>query len=317
MLLAAVGLIAAGLGGTGTFASFTAETTNAGNFFATGTLFLHDKVGSGNACTSESNLNTNATVSGCNVLFNIAPLDAGAHWAQLTLTNAGSLNATDIKFDVPGGCTSPSASVFSGGHVSSTYSAGATVTTLSYTGLTGTIKAGDPIVLTDGPNVETFTAKTAGSAGSVTVVPGSTTAFAITTSATIASAPQFSPTSPSASTLCDKLQFVIVETGSGFTGSSDAGANGTSCAYGAQLGTTTTPSGGCTFDPAKTLGTGTGLPVLDTAMQALVNSDGSSTQLDAGASRYYLVGVKLVGTLGNQYQNNRAQFDLHWQIDQA
>ena len=45
MLLTVVGLVAvAAGGGSGTFASFTAETTNAGNTFATGTLVLSNTV---------------------------------------------------------------------------------------------------------------------------------------------------------------------------------------------------------------------------------------------------------------------------------
>src|SRR5687767_11032232 len=44
-------LVAIGVG-TGTFASFTASTTNASNVFSTGRLQLSNKVGTGSACFS-------------------------------------------------------------------------------------------------------------------------------------------------------------------------------------------------------------------------------------------------------------------------
>src|SRR3954454_3489041 len=77
MLLMVIGLVSIAAGGGGTFASFSAETTNAGNYFATGTLILNDK-GSTNTCTSatgtgtqgnSSNLNTVGT--DCDTLFTV------------------------------------------------------------------------------------------------------------------------------------------------------------------------------------------------------------------------------------------------------
>jgi predicted ribosomally synthesized peptide with SipW-like signal peptide len=108
MLLTVIGLVAVAAGGSGTFASFSAEVTNTGNTFASGTLFLHNTDGV-TTCTSESNsLNVNpGTGTGgdtCAVLFNASDFQGGAQTATIELDNAGTINASDIKFDVSG-CT--------------------------------------------------------------------------------------------------------------------------------------------------------------------------------------------------------------------
>jgi predicted ribosomally synthesized peptide with SipW-like signal peptide len=103
MLLAAVGLIAAGLGGTGTFASFNAETTNGGNVFATGTLFLHNTAGV-QTCKSEDDAG-NVRTSDCATLFDNLPLENGtAQSALVTLKNDGTLDASDIVFGTAPAC---------------------------------------------------------------------------------------------------------------------------------------------------------------------------------------------------------------------
>ncbi len=53
MLLTVIGLVSIA-SGSGTFASFSAQTTNAGNTFSAGTLFLHDTANGGTTCNSES-----------------------------------------------------------------------------------------------------------------------------------------------------------------------------------------------------------------------------------------------------------------------
>jgi hypothetical protein len=102
MLLTVVGLVAIAAGGSGTFATFNAEVTNAGNTFASGTLFLHDNGGS-TTCKSESS-SDNLSTTNCDTLFTAGDLTGGAQTADLTLTNAGTINASDIKFKVAG-CT--------------------------------------------------------------------------------------------------------------------------------------------------------------------------------------------------------------------
>ncbi len=110
MLLTAVGVVAiAAGGGTGTFASFSAEVTNPGNTFASGTLYLHDTSGV-TTCTSESattgpNFNVNpgdgTNGSSCAVLFTAASFQGGPITAHLALNNPATIAASDIKFDVP------------------------------------------------------------------------------------------------------------------------------------------------------------------------------------------------------------------------
>jgi len=105
MLLTVIGLVSVA-SGSGTFASFSADVTNPGNTFAAGTLFLHNTTGA-TTCTSESgtlNVNPGTGVGGdsCAVLFNAASLQGGAVTADLALNNAGTIAATDMKFDVSG-----------------------------------------------------------------------------------------------------------------------------------------------------------------------------------------------------------------------
>jgi predicted ribosomally synthesized peptide with SipW-like signal peptide len=109
MLLTVIGLVSVAAG-SGTFASFSAETTNPGNTFAAGTLFLHNTKGA-TTCTSESattgpfNVNPGDGTNGdtCATLFT-ADLSAGAATAHLALNNAGSIDTSDLKFKV-GSCT--------------------------------------------------------------------------------------------------------------------------------------------------------------------------------------------------------------------
>ena len=52
-ILSVIGLVSIA-SGSGTFASFSAQTTNTGNTFSAGTLFLHDTANGTTTCTSES-----------------------------------------------------------------------------------------------------------------------------------------------------------------------------------------------------------------------------------------------------------------------
>src|SRR5439155_8436519 len=53
MLLTVIGLVSIA-SGSGTFATFSAETTNAGNTFSTGTIVLSNTVNAGVACLSSA-----------------------------------------------------------------------------------------------------------------------------------------------------------------------------------------------------------------------------------------------------------------------
>ena len=100
MLLTVVGLVAVAAGGGGTFASFNAEVTNAGNTFATGTLILSDKVTTGTACYSnEAANNANA---GCAVLLSTANLKTdSSENSYLTIKNEGTLASSNVKVFIP------------------------------------------------------------------------------------------------------------------------------------------------------------------------------------------------------------------------
>src|SRR5438128_1736515 len=118
-VLLGAGLLAVIGGGAGTFASFTAETTNAANTFATGTLLLENTSGA-TTCRSKDN-SSNAITTGCKVLFNLDPLPSSAstQFAQLTLRNAGTVDASGIDFWASNACVTqvsdPSGPTFGGG----------------------------------------------------------------------------------------------------------------------------------------------------------------------------------------------------------
>jgi hypothetical protein len=102
MLLGVIGLVAiASGGGSGTFATFNAEVANTGNTFASGTLFLHETQSGQVNCNSESDTTNNSfSGAGCNVLFNATSLTTGVQTAHLALNNAGTIAASDTKFNV-------------------------------------------------------------------------------------------------------------------------------------------------------------------------------------------------------------------------
>jgi predicted ribosomally synthesized peptide with SipW-like signal peptide len=304
MLLAAVGLIAAGLGGTGTFASFTAETTNNGNYFATGTLLLHNNGGT-NTCTSEADSanENNAVTNNCDVLFNYPLSDQSPHFASLTLTNAGTLDASNIKWSSPGGCSTSDANV----NAVLTTGLSGTVSSLQFTGgLKGaTISNLGSVTVTYGGHSQTFTASASAAlgAGSVTVQnvaanfaypPGS--AVHATTSG-----PAFATAD-----ICPNLQVVIIE-----TDSSLLEANAVKCVYG------TAAVNDCVFDSSHTLANPPGPTDVPTSLANLnVDTAGANPgKLAANVSRYFLIGVKLASTADNTYQNRAATFALRWHID--
>ena len=112
-LIATVGVVAgtAGLIGTGTFASFSAQATNPSNAFATGTLVLGDKVGAGTACLSTgagTNTDTNSN-SACDTAFNVSVAKPGdSATASITLKNEGTINGSALKAFAPS-CTASNA----------------------------------------------------------------------------------------------------------------------------------------------------------------------------------------------------------------
>jgi predicted ribosomally synthesized peptide with SipW-like signal peptide len=390
MLLTVAGLIAiVGGSSSGTFASFNAEVSNTGNYFATGTLVLNDNGGT-TTCTSaaDSGNQNNLSTNGCDTLFQVGPVtsvtatlttaltltatttlhftggltggsidygdtltlsDGAGHtdtftaaagadpadqsiavqsktpnfafpattttvtdatstqYAKLTLTNAGTLDANGIKFDVPSAC----ATTFNEGEstgLTTPLTSGNSVGSLDFAALTGGgFAIGDPVVVTDGAgHSQTFIASSAAAEGDTTVnVQAQDANFSYTTSATV-SGPEFTP----AGELCTDLKLSVVETDSSFDHSTPA-AEG--CAY----GTTGGSAGlGCIIGSGHTLDS---IPASPTALTLAsgINSN-SGTNLSAGKSRYFLVAVKQTSaSLGNTYQNRKAKFDLLWHLDQA
>jgi predicted ribosomally synthesized peptide with SipW-like signal peptide len=99
-LLIVVGLVAVVGGSAGTFASFNAETTNAGNTFATGTLLLSNKVTTGTACYSnEASGNANGA---CSAVINVSTMTPGNSTnSYLTIKNEGTLDTGNLKLFIP------------------------------------------------------------------------------------------------------------------------------------------------------------------------------------------------------------------------
>lgn len=101
LAIAGFGLAAAGTAG-GTFASFNAETTNAGNTFATGTLTMTNTANSGTACFSGAGAG-NAATAGCSSFLagaNVAP-GAARQTGTVTVKNDGTLDASKLYVYAP------------------------------------------------------------------------------------------------------------------------------------------------------------------------------------------------------------------------
>jgi predicted ribosomally synthesized peptide with SipW-like signal peptide len=110
MLLTVIGLVSVA-SGSGTFASFNAEVTNAGNTFATGTLLLSDKIPTANACLSQGD--ADHVAAGGNVNNNCDPIVTGTNLepggtvqsGDVTIKNNGTLDASNLLLSAGGGCT--------------------------------------------------------------------------------------------------------------------------------------------------------------------------------------------------------------------
>jgi predicted ribosomally synthesized peptide with SipW-like signal peptide len=386
MLLVAVGLIAVAAGGSGTFASFNAETTNTGNTFATGTLILNDKGGT-NTCTSASAVPSNFnTGTDCDTLFNVNQFKAAntttsgsvtsattsmavgtinngviykgdtlqitdgtntdtmtvtattsatpilvdasglthsyssgakitdlnpTFLANLTLTNAGSIDASGISYKRGGSVCSASYteghSTLDMGTVTPPSSSGTTLTFVSIP--VGGFHSGDPVVVHEGVHYQTFVA-TGTSTGTTVAVTAQNWNFAYTTAAVV-SGPEFAGGSPQ--NLCTGLKLSIVETGSGFDADMSTAAK---CA----TGNITNPVATNACD----LSGGTALSALTTNLTSLILSTGgglnnSGTLLSASGTRYLLLAVHYTGAnFDNTFQNTKTTaFDLTWHIDQV
>jgi hypothetical protein len=99
-ILLSLGVVAGigALAGAGTFATFTAQTTNPTNTFANGTLVLSDTVNTGQACLSTGGGTTDLNDNGsCDVAFNLSVRKPGdSDTENITLQDVGSLAASAL-----------------------------------------------------------------------------------------------------------------------------------------------------------------------------------------------------------------------------
>jgi hypothetical protein len=292
VLLAVVGLIAVAANGSGTFASFSAQTTNSGNAFATGTLFLHNTA-NGTTCTSES-ATDNLSATGCSTLFSIASqgffAPGGAAHADLTLTNAGSLAGSALTFFEQNQCADSAptiATLTSGVTASGTIGSG-----IAVSGLLQKLVANTIISVHDGTNTDTYHVATTTAAGSSATVPVTETTYGHT----FASGTPVSiyTNFTGGSSLCSNLNLSIAED---TTGNTFAGGDTISCVY---------PSGG-------TYNATTGCSPAG-ALSPQLSAQSLSGGIPAGGSRYFRVFLVAPSGLGNGSQNDQALFDLTWNL---
>jgi hypothetical protein len=316
MLLTVVGLIAIAANGSGTFASFSAETTNADNTFATGTLFLHSTANGTTTCTSEdASSNDNFQTNGCGTLFDLSDISPGSlATAHLALTNAGTLAAKHISFYAPTACVSSVASI---GTLDAAVSASTTPGSIVIDNLTQTLVASTPIDIADSNGdvitftvASTVTPATPGSGSTTVTVTGSTDAsYGISANAAISLHTPFTETPTQ--TVCSQAQVTIQE-----AADNTYDVSGVSeCAWPSNL------SAACAFPSSKTLAD---LPDGSTNAEdlSLVSGENgnTTTDLDAnGGTRYFVISVKVPDTGSNQndLQNEQAKVSLTWHIDQA
>jgi hypothetical protein len=107
LLLTAVGVIAVAASGAGTFASFSAQTTNKGSTFATGSLLLSNTVGAQSACLSEGDTN-HAGASGnnnpsCDAVLTLSAQEPGSpiQYGTLVVKNVGTLAGSTLTLKAP------------------------------------------------------------------------------------------------------------------------------------------------------------------------------------------------------------------------
>jgi predicted ribosomally synthesized peptide with SipW-like signal peptide len=296
MLLAALGVVAVALGGgSGTFASFNAEVTNGGNYFKTGTLFLHDTAG-GVTCSSESasNNNNNGTGDTCGTVFAVDPADAGATAKTsyaVDLVNAGSLASSAVQFY--GSCDPDIANFVTTGLTFSNVGAGATATSIA---TSGTLNYGLPVgtklkIGTSVAELTTATSSVAVNSSSPTITINSADTTAYTDGDPISAGIQFG----GGSNMCSGIK---AEIGTVSTSGQDYTNGSYTCIWGC--------SGTTTLDDLNTL--------TASAMATL-----TGTAMAANGQTHLIVTLTppSLATPDNTYQNQKATVSLTWHIDQA
>jgi predicted ribosomally synthesized peptide with SipW-like signal peptide len=263
MLLTAIGLIAiASGGGSGTFASFTAEVHNPGNTFATGSLYLHDSVTNLAECKSEeapANSNTSETpnTSGhnCDTLLTVpnSTLAPNGLVDEAGANTTGPLTGTITNIDVTdwnGGTTGLQFGIADGAEVqldngttqdictvNGAVAQGATTIVVSSCALGAHSYGAGSIVSSHGPFIAHLTLRNAGS------IDGSDLKFALDSVSNAGGCDQTVAGLGGSTTLCSHLDFTITEVDNTFSAAVDSTTgditSGQGCAYG------TAASNGC------------------------------------------------------------------------
>jgi hypothetical protein len=113
--VAAFGGVATAVG-AGTFASFTASTSNAASTFQTGTLVLSNQKNTATAClsTGGGTTDTNANAA-CDQPFAVTLAKPGdSANVDITLVNSGSINATALTAYATSACVNSNSGTYNG-----------------------------------------------------------------------------------------------------------------------------------------------------------------------------------------------------------
>jgi len=282
---------------------------------ATGTMYPGDHITITGASGSPTENGTIASITGSTITLSANlgnTYNAGdsitdntpTYLAHLTLTNAGSIDSSDIKFEATGGgCTA----AYSEGETTLTgaVTAGDPVGSSITVADSSNFPTGSPVVVSDGTHAQTFIS--GGAVDSTHIAVDAQNWNFSYPDATPVTGPEFNGAG-TPKNLCDDLTFSIIEESSSTFHDDMTGAS--QCAFGDSTDTPLAGANGCDLGGTSA----TTLTNLPTSYQQLDN-----TTMAAGASRYFLLAVHYTGAgLTNAYQNTQTTtFGLNWHIDQA
>jgi hypothetical protein len=199
-------------GGGGTFASFSAETSNNGTSISSGTLTMSDQINSTAACFTASSAIANNTAN-CPAALSISNVGPGnpISTATITVMNTGSIDGS--SFTLFGSYTN--------GVLNTGLTNGNPVTTLSVANLEGPVNIGDTIVIANGPNTQSFSATSAAVPVTPPTLPSTPVSFGVQKLLPAGGAVNANATYPASTT-------TVTDTSSNSNGSATA-ANNTDC----------------------------------------------------------------------------------------
>ncbi|MHB1989073.1 MAG: SipW-dependent-type signal peptide-containing protein [Acidimicrobiales bacterium] len=285
-LLLAAGLLALGAGG-GTFATFNAVTTNPGNTFATGSLYLSDGANA-TTCFSYNGTN-NQNPTGCAAVLtasNVYPGETAAS-GTVTVANQGTINGSSLYLSAASACadsdvavTVPSVSLTSG-------SATASITgNFTTDGVSGNMSVTDS---TTGANIPGGT--------TVLSVSGSTVTLSANAAATATDTLVFtSQTSTAGNPLCGAVLATVQNTTAG--------------SLYCWFGDSTAPHSGACNAPAS------GQTLTQLTGTSLASPGINLGALAAGSSETFAIGLYLPTSAGNSLMSLKSSFDLTWTLNQ-